>query len=105
MSPEEFWDGYNALIRVLVKHYLDETSAEKTSTNKDHRETIEKFLEQNLTFSVRSIEKFLGNGNRKLAYYYISKLLKKRMIRKTCKYENQGAGKKPLMLYEVVKQN
>jgi len=40
---------------------------------------------------------------RKLAYYYVSKLLKKGVIKKTNKFEKQGSGEKPLIIYEVVK--
>jgi len=75
----------------------------KTRTNRDFREKLENFLKQNLTFSVRSMEKCLGDDSRKLAYYYISKLLKKKIIRKTNKYEKQGYAQKPLIIYEVIK--
>lgn len=97
----------------------------ETHTNIDFREVLENFLKQNKRFSVRSMEKCLGyysanpmiarkqaNPNihgkdaektKKLAYYYISKLLKKSVIKKTNKYEKQSNNEKPLMIYEIVK--
>jgi hypothetical protein len=45
----------------------------------------------------------LNENARKQAYYYISKLLKKGVIKKTNKYEKQGKNEKPLMIYEVIK--
>jgi hypothetical protein len=38
------------------------------------------------------MEKLLGDDSRKQAYYYISKLLTKKIIRKTKQFEPQGKG-------------
>jgi hypothetical protein len=74
----------------------------RTLTTQPCRDFIKEFLEQNLTFSVKSMENS-GYGERKQVYYWISKLLKQKKIRKTNRFEYQGEAQKPLMIYEVVK--